>query len=272
LVVDPAVWKKDANEAMEKEWFGEEYDPQESPWVRRFEQWNNRRTLGRIASLSRKERRLLEIGVGSGSFMEYAKRRGFLVTGCDLSAPICRHVEEKFHIPVHHGHVSSLPDEPVFDVVVMNHVLEHVSDPVGLLREVRRRMNRGGVLHVAVPNLDSWESRFRGWTGYEAYHLVYFRPGTLKNTAERAGFLVSRVSTHESFLGWFLALMRSFLGAYQLEASCRTSMRKKRSFSLAEHAYRTIMVLSGASTWPLRKLQAVLGRGDEVILIASPSG
>jgi len=272
LVVDPAVWEQDANEAMEKEWFGEEYDPQESPWVRLFEQWTNKRTFNRIASFSLSGCRLLEIGVGSGSFMDFARSRGFEVMGCDLSAPICRHVERKFHIPVHHGQVGTLPDEHAFDVVVMNHVLEHVSDPVGLLREVRRRMNRGGVLHVAVPNLDSWESWLRGWTGFEPYHLVYFRPGTLKNTAERAGFLVSKVSTHESFSGWFLALLRTFLGTHRLEASCRTSMRKKRSASLAEHAYRMAMILSGGVTWPLRKLQAVLGRGDEAILIASPSG
>jgi 2-polyprenyl-3-methyl-5-hydroxy-6-metoxy-1,4-benzoquinol methylase len=268
FVVNPAVWKQDANEAMEKDWFGEEYDPQESKWVHLFEHWNNRRTLGRIASLSLIGRRLLEIGVGSGSFMEYAKCRGFQVMGCDLSLPICRQVEGKFHIPVHHGHVHSLPDEPSFDVVVMNHVLEHVSDPVGLLREVRRRMNRGGVLHVAVPNLDSWESRLRGWTGFEPYHLVYFRPATLKNAAERAGFLVSRVYTHESFSGWFLALLRTFLGTHRLEAHRRASMRKRRTASLSEHAYQVAMILSGTTTWPLRKLQAVVGRGDEAVLIA----
>lgn len=272
LVVDPTVWKQDANEAMEKEWFGEEYDPQESPWVCLFEHWNNRRTLDRIASFSLTGRRLLEIGVGSGSFLEFARSRGFQVMGCDLSGPVCRHIEGKFHIPVHHGHVNTLPDEPAFDVVVMNHVLEHVSDPVGLLQEVRRRMNRGSVLHVVVPNVDSWESCLRGWTGFEPYHLVYFRPTTLKNAAERAGFLVSRISTHESFSGWFLAILRSFMGTYRLEASCRTSMRKRRSASVAEHVYQMAMVLCGTATWPLRKVQVVLGRGDEAVLLAFPSG
>jgi len=272
LVVDPAVWKQCANEAMEREWFGEGYDPQESPWVRLFERWNNRRTYDRIASFSLTGRRLLEIGVGSGSFLEFARIQGFQVLGCDLSGPICGHVERKYHIPVHHGHVDTLPDGPAFDVVVMNHVLEHVSDPVGLLREVRRRMNRGGVLHIVVPNVDSWESRLRGWTGFEPYHLVYFRPTTLKIAAERAGFLVSQVSTHESFSGWFLTLLRTFLGTRRLEASCRTSMRKRRSASMTEHAYRMAMVLSGTATWPLRKLQSVLGRGDEAVLIAFPPG
>jgi len=258
---------------MEKEWFDEDYDPQESPWVRFFEYWNNRRTLNRIISLSTTGSRLLEIGVGSGSFLAFAKSRGFQVTGCDLSGPICRLAERKFRLPVHHGGANTLPDEPVFDVVVMNHVLEHVPDPVGLLREVQRRMKPGGVLHVAVPNVDSWESMFPGWTGFEPYHLVYFHPATLRDTAERAGLLVTQVFTHESFSGWFLALLRTFMGIKRLEASRCISVRKRRATSLAEHAYRTVMVFSGMITWPLRKLQASLGKGDEAVLIATtPSG
>ena len=157
---------------MEKEWFGEDYDPQQSPWVRFFEYWNNRRTFNRIISPSSAGSRLLEIGVGSGSFLAFARSRGFQVTGCDLSGPICKLAERKFRLPVHHGAANTLPDGPVFDVVVMNHVLEHVPDPVALLREVQRKMKPGGVLHVAVPNVDSWESMFPGWTGFEPYHLV----------------------------------------------------------------------------------------------------
>ncbi len=269
LVVDPEVWKPGLDETMETEWFEGERDSPDSSWVRWFERRNNERTLKRITPLwSGNESRLLEIGVGSGSFLECARRLGFRVTGCDLSRSICKHAERTYRIAVHHGQVHTLPAERVFDIVVMNHVLEHVSDPVDLLREVRRRMSHGAILHVAVPNIGSWESRLRGWVGYEPYHLVYFSPATLRKAAERAGFLVSRVSTHESFSGWFLAILRTFLRTYRLEASRRMSMRRRRSDTLGEHMYRMAMIVSGAVSWPLRKLQARLGGGDEAILIA----
>lgn len=83
-------------------------------------------------------RRLLEIGVGSGSFLNSARRRGYEVMGCDLSAPICKHVRQAYGILMHGKTLVTLTGENRFDVVVMNHVLEHVNQPIALLKEVRR--------------------------------------------------------------------------------------------------------------------------------------
>ena len=167
LVVDPAVWRQSANETFGDEWFGEDYNTQLSPWVKRFEGWNNQRTFRRIATLEHAGQRLLEIGVGSGSFLQFMKSRGFDVMGCDLSEAICKHVQRKYSIPMHCGYVTKLDDRPQFDIVVMNHVLEHVADPVGFLRDIQRRIKPGGVLHIAVPNIASWGAHLPGWTSYE---------------------------------------------------------------------------------------------------------
>lgn len=268
LVVDCAVWKQSANETMEEEWFGEGYDPQISPWVRLFEYWNNRRTYRRIASVKLPGSRLLEIGVGSGSFLQFARSRGFEVFGCDLSKAICRLVQHKYGISTYNGHVAALPDHIQFDAVVMNHVLEHVSDPIGMLREIRRRIKPGGILHLAVPNVDSWEARLPGWTSYEPYHLLYFSPATLKRAVEQVGFKIQCISTHESFSGWFLAILRTLLKTSQAKAAERRASRKLRVASGLEHIYRLAMIASGTLIWPLRVLQSALGKGDEVILIA----
>ena len=69
LVLSPAIWQSHANEILEDEWFGEGYQPQTSCWVGWFESLNNRRTLRRLNGLELPGSRLLEIGVGSGSFL-----------------------------------------------------------------------------------------------------------------------------------------------------------------------------------------------------------
>lgn len=268
LIVDKGVWGQAANETLEEEWFGDNYDPQLSSWVRLFEGWNNRRTYRRIADLDLAGQRLLEIGVGSGSFLQFMKSRGFDVMGCDLSKAIGKYVQTKYGIPMHCGYVSDLDDRPQFDVVVMNHVLEHVADPIGLLREILRRIRPGGVLHIAVPNVASWGARLHGWTSYEPYHLLYFTPETLRRTVARAGFSVESQMTHESFSGWFLAILRSLLKTNQSQSSVRQASRKARGTSFVEHAYRLAMLASGAITFPLRRVQGSLGKGDEAILIA----
>ena len=268
LVVDQAVWVQSANELLEEEWFGDDYDPQRSPWVRLFESRNNQRTFGRIASLDLPGKRLLEIGVGSGSFLQFMVSRGFDVLGCDLSKAICKFVQHKYGIPMHCGYVSELDDHSHFDIVVLNHVLEHVADPVGLLQDIKRRMVSGGALHIAVPNVASWGAYLPGWTSYEPYHLLYFTPATLRQTVAQAGFVVERQVTHESFSGWFLAILRTLLKIHQPQTNVRNVTRKDRGTSLIEHAYRFAMVGSGVLTYPLRFVQALLGKGDEVVLIA----
>lgn len=267
--MDQTVWCPMVSEQMQEAFFGESYEPVRSFWVRLFEALNNRRTIKRLRGHTRVVGDLLEIGVGSGSFLAYAQARGFAPLGCDLSPAICRRVERNTGIRMYCGHLESLPGQQRFDVVVMNHVLEHVSDPTSLLKAVLARLKTGGVLHLAVPNVEAWETRLPGWNSYEPYHLLYFTPRTLRATAEKVGFEILEVNTHESFSGWFLAILRTLLrrsNSKQPQREPSTSTKQLTSF--VEHVYRLIMVTWGLLTLPFRRLQESLGKGDEVILLA----
>lgn len=251
LVVSPAIWQPQANEELEGEWFGENYQPQTSFWVRWFESWNNRRTLGRLSQVNPCGRRLLEIGVGSGSFLQSARERGFEVMGCDLSSTICERIRRTRDITMHCGTLAELESKDRFDVVVMNHVLEHVNEPVAFLQDVLRLLAPGGVVHIAVPNVACWEARLPGWTSYEPYHLAYFTPETLGRTVTSSGFSIEDEKTYESFSGWFLAVLRTVLSVNRHDQAIQANVRsgriatnKPRS-ALSEHAYRLGMVCAG---------------------------
>ncbi len=269
LVVDAAVWRPHANEHLNDASFGDDYEPVSSFWVRGFEALSNRRRMRcirRFAGLHGGQ--LLEVGVGSGSFLMHAAARGFSPVGCDLSAAICRKVERETGKTVHCGPLASLPPGTLFDVVVMNHVLEHVSDPIALLQAARARLKPDGTLQLAVPNAGAWEARLRGWNSYEPYHLLYFTPDTVRLAAERAGFHVVQVRTHESFSGWALAIVRTLLGYSHLERGRGAVSAATRRKAWVEHAYRVVLVTSGFITLPMRRIQEWFGHGDELILVA----
>jgi 2-polyprenyl-3-methyl-5-hydroxy-6-metoxy-1,4-benzoquinol methylase len=268
VVINPVVWEFLANENLEQEWFDVEIETNVSPWIKIFERWNNLRTKRRIMEFSLAGKRMLEIGVGTGSFSNMMRTSGYAVQGCDLSGSTCELVKKRFNIPMHHGHVWTMPAGQLFDVVVMNHVLEHVADPLRLLREVRQRIKPGGILHVAVPNINSWSAQFPGWTSYEPYHLTYFTPQNLRYALEFCGYKIEFLATHESFSGWYLAVLRTVLRTYELNAETRGERKASYGCSIPEHAYRLGMVVAGILSFPFRLMQSRLGRGDETVILA----
>jgi SAM-dependent methyltransferase len=77
-----------------------------------------------------------------------------------------------------------------FDLISMAHVLEHLPDPVGYLKNLAgNHLIEGGHLLVEVPNLYSHDS-------FEVAHLFAFSPQTLRQTVEQAGLTIVDMIEH----------------------------------------------------------------------------
>ncbi len=77
-----------------------------------------------------------------------------------------------------------------FDLVTAFHVVEHLPDPLGALRNMLRWVATGGLVIVEVPNVGGWGGRlFEGyWSGLDfPRHLVHFTPQTFGLMVEQAG-------------------------------------------------------------------------------------
>jgi len=268
-VLSPAIWKDGADVRLERQWFDDgAYDPEGSYWTRLFEEWNARRTWRRLEQVGTTSGRLLEVGVGSGSLLAFMADRGFEVQGCDMSRDVCVRVESTRGFPMHCGPLTDLSTSASFDAVVMNHVVEHVSDPVSLLAQAERLLTPHGVLHIAVPNVGSWEANLSGWTSYLPYHLVYFNRPSLERAVGRAGLRSLRTFTYEPFSGWFLALLRTLTQRGRATDEPVTAGPSRKKSRLLEYPYRLAMLTAGGITWPLRQIQDVMEKGEELILLA----
>ena len=135
--------------------------------------------------------RLMDFGCGDGEMLAAAKVLGMEAIGIDISATRA--------LAARVAGALVLPDLATFDAkgggkvhaVVLSQVLEHVSDPVGLLRAIAPRMVPGGVLFVAVPNCSGLTVP-RDFDGFHRLqpleHINAFTPRTLRETVARAGF------------------------------------------------------------------------------------
>lgn len=266
IVLDKKVWDKSANIKQQEQWFECEQFV-ESFWVRLFQLLNNRRTWKRIKEYLPSDGKVLEIGVGNGALLCYMKNKNIDVEGCDLSKAASDHIRQRYSITMHNCSAGEIPSDKKYDAVVMNHILEHVNEPVGFLADVKAHLKKDGIAHIVVPNIGSWEAKLSGWVGYEPYHLSYFMPETLVRTTGKAGLKMIHTSTHESFSGWFLAILRTLLKISPQTGKGSHPQQKAKFVTWKEHIYRMAMVISGVVLLPLRYVQGKLGYGDEVVII-----
>jgi len=91
-------------------------------------------------------------------------------------------------------HVGALGDAALsgksFDIIVIWHVLEHITELGAILEELPRHLNPGGLLVVSVPNYSSWQSRFfrKNWFHLDIpRHVTHFEKQWLQQTLQSMG-------------------------------------------------------------------------------------
>jgi len=136
--------------------------------------------------------KLLDVGCGSGGFLQRMRATGWDVYGIEVDPQAGKIAQDAVGAHVHIGSLAeaAFPDDS-FDAVTMNHVIEHVHDPIGILRECRRVLKPSGHLVVVTPNVNSiGHSRFQqNWYGLDPpRHLYLFSQATLLASVQKAGF------------------------------------------------------------------------------------
>ena len=146
----------------------------------------------RIESLLQPGMHLLDIGAGGGFFPYVVKQKGFAVTGLEPNAGYAGYGREEFQLDIKTGFIQEVDyDQDSFDLITLNHVLEHLEDPWLALTRIRGWLKPGGYLNVEVPNIEA--TYHAPGNKFHRAHLYNFNPGNLQRLGERAGFLVTDV-------------------------------------------------------------------------------
>ena len=149
--------------------------------------------------------RALDVGCGDGRFLGHMQQLGWQVSGTELPGAAFDRAQKIPGIQLHAGTLTSGLFPPAsFDAITIWHVLEHVPDPLALLRACRDLLAPGGLLVVEVPNTDSWQNQLFGALAFNVdppRHLYQFGPDSLGRLLARAGFSVRRRETSSLEMG-----------------------------------------------------------------------
>lgn len=185
-------------------WIEQQAAPRQTLWQRRVRD---------IERLRPGRGRLLDVGCGVPTFIELASKNGWRTDATEVSQFACRYAAEKLSLKVFHGVVENAGfPEGEFDAATLWHVLEHMPDPLLTLRHVYTLLRPGGLLVVAVPNLEDYFMKLayrivKGRaprlysTSDREVHLFHFTARTLRKAAETAGFTVDSISPDRGEIG-----------------------------------------------------------------------
>lgn len=141
--------------------------------------------------------RLLDVGCGNGQYLAYMRDLGWEVYGVDTDHEAALVAQQQYKVSVYTGNLedANFPND-YFDAVTLNHVIEHVFDPIKILSECYRILKPGGCLIVVTPNSKSMGHYiFRdSWRGFDIpRHMYLFNKNTLNTCVKHAGFQVRQL-------------------------------------------------------------------------------
>ncbi len=159
---------------------------------------HRRRCERAVRHLPRREGgRLLDVGCGNGAFLDLMRSQGWAVFGIDIDRDAVKACRAR-GLEVRHGAVHDCGfSEASFDAITLNHVVEHLHDPVAVLRHCYGLARPGGRLWIETPNLDSASHTHfdRYWMPLDPpRHLLLLDDGALRHLCTEAGWAGARVS------------------------------------------------------------------------------
>lgn len=215
---------------------------------------------GTVMSLRPKDTgRLLDVGCGDGSFLVLMRSLGWKVSGIDPDPAAARVARDRHGLDVSVGNIEEVDlPQGAYDAVTMQHVIEHVHEPISVLEAAGVVLKPGGVLSIRTPNLDSLgHGRFRDmWMHLDPpRHLRLFIPSTLSTCVERAGFTILDVHTSP----------RSAQTVFDLSNAIRKSPGARSARGPASRSLLSRMFLLHEA------LVCAVGRdaGEEIVLLAT---
>ena len=209
---------------------------------------------------------VLDIGVNRGHFSRYAAERiDAMIDGIEPDFSIVlgedytgEYVANAYGVVVYNTRIEdawlSDWDDKRYSFVYMSHVLEHVDDPVAVLRKIRGLMLDDGALYIEVPNIDI----IKGGNLVEEFfinkHRYHFSVRSLMNVLARGGFHINALSADEDVI---------FAIASQYSQSDLPS--NDDYDAIIAHYRRTMEINDHIAFRSVKKLNELIGNGRTVI-------
>jgi SAM-dependent methyltransferase len=196
----------------------------------------SRTILKQAKKLLPSARLLLDFGSGKGQFLAVAKHLSWQGLGIETETARGEFAREKYGVDVQIAYYQNgLVGESPVDLISLNHVLEHLPEPISLLQElVKHNLSKGGLLYIEVPRADSWQAKIAGnaWMHWDIpKHLSHWTEPVLTTQLERLGLSKVAERNFSIHLG-VLGMLQALLSRVGYQENLVLRLKRKKSLGL----------------------------------------
>lgn len=158
-----------------------------------IKKYNLKRKVSLINKYTNTDKTILDIGAGTGSFLETAKRNGWKVYGIEPGKK-ARDLAANKGLKLLDN--LDLLEKRTFQVITLWHVLEHLPDLDWQINKITSLLDEDGTLIVAVPNFQSYDARYykEYWAAYDVpRHLSHFSQLSIKKLFAKNGMKLEKI-------------------------------------------------------------------------------
>lgn len=179
---------------------------------------------------------LLDFGSGKGQFLAVSKKKGWKGHGIESEPARGTFAITYYQVSLQIGYYEGgRVGEHRFDLITLNHVLEHLPRPMALVKElVEHNLEKNGLLYLEVPRADAWQSHLAGdaWMHWDVpKHLSHWTEASLKTQIKSLGLAPVATRSFSMHLG-VLGMLQALLSKMGRRENLILSLKKKKSIAL----------------------------------------
>lgn len=147
-----------------------------------------KKKLNLINSYTPSSKNLLDIGCGTGDFLQTAQINNWQVSGVEPNKEARAIANKKTNNSVLDAESLQDFEAHSFDVITLWHVLEHLPNLEDQVKTFKRLLKKDGTLVIAVPNYKSFDAEYYGnfWAAYDVpRHLWHFNKASISNLVSK---------------------------------------------------------------------------------------
>ena len=141
----------------------------------------------------KKKIELLDVGSGLGVFPYSIKNAGWNCTALDPDIISVRHIKNKLKIKCIHGDFIKKSIAKRFDIVTFNKVLEHVKNPLKMLKKAKKNLNKNGIAYLEVPDAEAASKHGKEREEFFIDHMHVFTKKSLELLSIKSKFELIKI-------------------------------------------------------------------------------